>query len=91
MLIAYSLNKSDLTSNTVQTSFSDLTLGTIHREIIRILENPLRLKQLRSNNAKRHSVEGLLRYIAFNNREKFPGLEKTMLVKNWENMTGQQW
>ncbi|KAF3005827.1 hypothetical protein E8E13_008316 [Curvularia kusanoi] len=40
---------------------------------------------------KRGRIERVLRYVAFDHREKFPELKSSVLVKTWEQETGQRW
>jgi hypothetical protein len=55
------------------------------------LENPTDKPNLRTEVARRGFMEQILRYVVFENREKFPELKSTELVKIWERGTGQQW
>jgi hypothetical protein len=75
----------------MQTDVSGPTLETIHQQISTIFDNPAGVGWLRTSKGKRRFIDRILRYLAFDNREKFSNLKHTPLVHTWEKMTDQRW
>jgi hypothetical protein len=75
----------------MQTDVSGPALEPIDQQISTIFDNPAGVGWLRSSKGKRRFIDRVLRYLAFDNREKFPNLKYTPLVHTWEKMTGQRW
>lgn len=58
----------------------------LHEQINAILGEPKT-----TDVVKRGCIERLLRYVAHENKAKFPELKSTVLVRTWERKTGQSW
>jgi hypothetical protein len=77
----------DLYPNTMQIEQSGRRGLTIVDQISAISVS----KVMEQRKVARSLFEEILRYVAFENRQKFPELKSSELVKRWETITGQKW
>lgn len=86
MLLAY-LKTTRLLSNNAQSDLADSQKIPIYQQLHEILVK----FQNTADFVKLALIKKTLRYLAFANREKFPELKSSLLVKNWEREIGLAW